>query len=1120
MSVPNIKVKKIDRNFFTGSADTFRRLTGGYYTYSDDIYDLAFITEYTEEGTEYGRSAEGSVLKYSPVVESLMLGTFHDVAAREISDPLVEKIKYAQINVGLQQKTNMGPICRYRWPVRIIGDNSISNDDEWKKILLGGSFGDKQYTKLFSEQTYDIFGYEYDTYYHKLQKNKIELTSERAGTIKPSLNMYDIGYRYNSYLRQYQQHIENLHERLMPSVYLNQFYILSQDTDDEFGANVRPEIEAFVSREGVVNNWNTETNTPHTSKDNQLTEAPPPHIIGTTTTPDDRTDDGKYKDKSLNLRKYLTGAFVKNELSETTIDYVSEKTKNIYFTKGALDQVFNKFQEEMDGGSDPLITRYPLHTYIKFPIHSPTTDGYGDIISNNNLQEEVLAYLKGTYAGGTLGAITKPIEFVNEDTFYAVKSGETKLTEVTASYEQNLNGFDVTNMFIDILNNNEIEERSDELILAADNKEIMYSKNKESTLRYEKSKNGLVALEQTIDKINNNFVSIFDYKTLHKSNFFDLYTDIHNSIKEGSEFEHEVIAYRIEKVGGPPFGESVTERETKQNIYLFNASTDGLSLDGSTFGYYDTQVKYDEQYTYSVYAYVIVPGLKYRYSNLAVTKAIGKTVTVDDGITTALAEGLDTLEGPEIYCVQFTDPNSGNNTNQLLKEESNILGSMDESYVKSLWMGGFVSSPGPGTEISKAGYAFLDWLAEQMTFVDDPWNLIHDSYFGLGEEGTLWLDTNFSSEYGDFDKGDGGSDVMYGGAFNKLYKDWARIQKKWTIKHSSGRIIDGASGGTTYVDTGDEIDLVDFTMISPFVDNSQITSENKYLADFHFEIEPALKIVQVPLATKTVKVMDHPPVACDISPYQRKDDSNIIGFYINQEAFSLNSESQKKFQDENNNYGIYPTPISAAEELTKSNYLLSNSKLQNQIIYDYSISPITTVNVYRIDYKPTSLQDFNNNLVFQKQLGFANDTDLNYTNCFYEEAVATNQKYYYLFKFINANGVTSYVSPIQVAELVNDGGYKYAVFDTMFETDLVKYDPKQISTNFKKLIHIVPNPRHTEIPSDGIDFSEDPYQLIKEDKIAVGLVDELIWGKKFKFRLTSKKTGKKIDLNVKYKLGK
>jgi len=35
--------------------------------------------------------------------------------------------------------------------------------------------------------------------------------------------------------------------------------------------------------------------------------------------------------------------------------------------------------------------------------------------------------------------------------------------------------------------------------------------------------------------------------------------------------------------------------------------------------------------------------------------------------------------------------------------------------------------------------------------------------------------------------------------------------------------------------------------------------------------------------------------------------------------------------------------------------------------------------------------------------------------------------------------------------------------------------------------------------------------------MTIGTADDMIWDKTFKIRLTSKKTGKKIDLNVTYK---
>ena len=132
--------------------------------------------------------------------------------------------------------------------------------------------------------------------------------------------------------------------------------------------------------------------------------------------------------------------------------------------------------------------------------------------------------------------------------------------------------------------------------------------------------------------------------------------------------------------------------------------------------------------------------------------------------------------------------------------------------------------------------------------------------------------------------------------------------------------------------------------------------------------------------------------------------------------------------------------------------------------------------------------------------------------------VETNKKFYYLFKFVNENGMTGYVSPVQVAELIDDGGYKYAKFDVLFEDNLKRSNPKQPSFDFKKLIQITPASRHMDIVEEGLDANLKPQDLIDSDLVKVGYANELLWNKKFKFRLTSKKTGRKLDFNITYKL--
>ena len=105
-------------------------------------------------------------------------------------------------------------------------------------------------------------------------------------------------------------------------------------------------------------------------------------------------------------------------------------------------------------------------------------------------------------------------------------------------------------------------------------------------------------------------------------------------------------------------------------------------------------------------------------------------------------------------------------------------------------------------------------------------------------------------------------------------------------------------------------------------------------------------------------------------------------------------------------------------------------------------------------------------------------------------------------------------SQIIKAELVNDGGYKYALFDVMNDRDMIVENYKNISEPFKRLIEIIPNAKHLVLNDNGVDYSQSAAS--QYDNLKVGDAEELIWNNTFKLRLTSKKTGKKIDLNITY----
>ena len=130
------------------------------------------------------------------------------------------------------------------------------------------------------------------------------------------------------------------------------------------------------------------------------------------------------------------------------------------------------------------------------------------------------------------------------------------------------------------------------------------------------------------------------------------------------------------------------------------------------------------------------------------------------------------------------------------------------------------------------------------------------------------------------------------------------------------------------------------------------------------------------------------------------------------------------------------------------------------------------------------------------------------------DQITPNTVYYYVFRFVNENGMHGPLSQIIQCELVNDGGYSYALFDTV---DTSEFNPNQItktSKAFKKLMQIVPNINQLYFNDQGVNYED--YAQNQIDNLQVGLSETGLWNKKFKIRLTSKKTSKKLDLNVSY----
>ena len=295
--------------------------------------------------------------------------------------------------------------------------------------------------------------------------------------------------------------------------------------------------------------------------------------------------------------------------------------------------------------------------------------------------------------------------------------------------------------------------------------------------------------------------------------------------------------------------------------------------------------------------------------------------------------------------------------------------------------------------------------------------------------------------------------------------------------------------------------------VSPLCDGGDgsedvLISLEPYVADFNITYEPTLKIYEVPVSTKQLSILDHPPNVPDVVAFQTVDNSQKLGFFLDYESFDK---------------ALMPVVLTEEDAQYVSQYMASNDILAGEAITIPATSPQANIEVFRTTTKPTKYRDFEGHLLTTISLAIKNNNNYLSNNIFYDK-INTNETYYYLFRVISAAGTIGRVSPIIEAILVDDGGYKYSRFNELYSQDLNEDKFVLPSTPFKKLLQVVPNLQHLALDTSNVDYNTAAFDQL--DNLEVGSTDVLdtIWDRTFKLRLTSKKTGKKIDINLTYKV--
>jgi hypothetical protein len=264
-------------------------------------------------------------------------------------------------------------------------------------------------------------------------------------------------------------------------------------------------------------------------------------------------------------------------------------------------------------------------------------------------------------------------------------------------------------------------------------------------------------------------------------------------------------------------------------------------------------------------------------------------------------------------------------------------------------------------------------------------------------------------------------------------------------------------------------------------------------ADITVENSPRIMILPVSLFNEETLVIQPPPLTPQVQIKTEMNSSNEIQFYL----YPTNGKKHDHFitirPEDNTQLGLMTT-----NSRTGHDKFLFQSSLDNGLF-----------EIFRMPFPPSSLLDYSNFKLSEKRMTY------NSERAVFKDKVVANTKYYYMFRAVNYKGLVSNPSSIYEVELIKDADDS--------KVSVRVYEPPPVITErkahkFQQLFQIKPALPHTIFD----DYQE---SLLGEDslrrmldQVELGIAPKSVWGRKFKFRIRSKSTGKIIDYNVTFKL--
>jgi hypothetical protein len=285
--------------------------------------------------------------------------------------------------------------------------------------------------------------------------------------------------------------------------------------------------------------------------------------------------------------------------------------------------------------------------------------------------------------------------------------------------------------------------------------------------------------------------------------------------------------------------------------------------------------------------------------------------------------------------------------------------------------------------------------------------------------------------------------------------------------------------------------------------------------------EPSIRLIEVPYYdTKIdypdgIAVMDSPPVRPNVNiiPYQNTGDKLLLWL--------------------NGNVGDYwEEPITILPDDDFNEMLQYHGRDTNDDdtpdeVHFKSDDHVTQFDIFKLSHRPRRYTDFTEGT--HSRIPAAQGS----TSADFIDDITPNKKYYYTFRAIDNHDHVSNPSPVYECELVKDNENIYSLIRIIdMDVDM----GRQVTKSGRRYLQIKPafsqvllNESELALDVKKVVDNQGNWELQKSDGTpvpvtlgnnATGIWGEPSLGRKFKIRLTSKKSSKKLDLNVKFSFNK